>query len=168
MEFEKVIKNRKATRRFSDKPISQEVLNNILEAGRLAPTARNIQPIKIYIVSSEGGLKVIDKASPCRYNAPVVLIICGNKKEAFKKGNHSTYEIDSSIVATHIMLAATDNGVSNIWIDMFDRDILKKELKIDDDFIPVCMMPIGYKSKVCPPSPFHKIRKNIKKIVEYR
>ena len=48
MDFENVIRERKATRKFSDKPVEQEKLEKILEAGRVAPTAKNIQPIKIW------------------------------------------------------------------------------------------------------------------------
>ena len=89
MEFEKVIRERKATRLFSNKKIEKEVLNNILEAGRIAPTAKNIQPIKIYVVESEEGIKKIDKCTPCRYKAPTVLIVCGDKDKAFNKNGES-------------------------------------------------------------------------------
>ena len=61
MEFEEIIRKRTAVRKFSDKALEQEKLDKILEAGRLAPTAKNIQPIKIYVVSSLEGLEKIDK-----------------------------------------------------------------------------------------------------------
>ena len=75
MEFDKVIRDRMVIRKFSDKKVDDETINKILEAGRLAPTAKNIQPIKIYAVSSNEGLLKIDKASRCRYNAQTVLIV---------------------------------------------------------------------------------------------
>ena len=68
MEFKKLIKERCATRSFDSRKIEQEKLDKILEAGRIAPTAKNIQPIKIYVVQSEEGLSKIDMASRCRYN----------------------------------------------------------------------------------------------------
>lgn len=114
MEFDEVIRKRTATRKFSDKLMERNKLDNILEAGRLAPTAKNFQPIKIYIVESRQGLEQIDEVSPCRYNAPTVLIVCGDKDRAFKKGNYSTYEMDACIVATHMMLEATNQGIDNI------------------------------------------------------
>ena len=107
-------------------------------------------------------------ASPCRYGSKTVLLVCGDKEEAFSKDGHSTYETDSCIVATHMMLEATNIGIDNIWIDMFDRNIIREEFNIPQNLIPVCLLPLGYKSKVCPPSPFHKIRKSIDKIVEYK
>ena len=168
MNFEDVIRERKATRLFGNKELGKEKLDKILEAGRIAPTAKNNQPIKIYVIKSEEGLKKVDKASPCRYGAKTVLLICGDKEKAFSKDNHSTYEIDASIVSTHMMLEATNIGVDNIWVDMFDRNIMREEFEIPENLIPVCMLPIGYKAKLCPPSPFHKIRKSIEKIVEYK
>ena len=75
MDFEDVIIKRNSTRSFSDRKITKEELNKILEAGRIAPTAKNNQPIKIYIVESDIGLAKIDKASPCRYGSKTVLVV---------------------------------------------------------------------------------------------
>lgn len=168
MEFEKVIKERKATRRFSDKQVEKEMLDKILEAGRIAPTAKNLQPFKIYVVQSSEGIEKIDKATKCRYGAPTVLIVCGDKDNSYVKDGSPIYQMDASIVTTHMMLEATNLGIDNIWIELFDSNILKKEFNIPENLVPVCLLPIGYKAKLCPPSPFHKIRKSIKKLVEYR
>lgn len=168
MEFEKVIQDRKATRKFSSTKIEKEKLDKILEAGRIAPTAKNLQPFKIYVIESEAGLKKIDKSSPCRYGAQTVLLVCGDKDKAYVKNGNPIYVMDASIVTTHMMLEATNIGVDNIWIEMFDEEIIRKEFNIPDNLIPVCLLPLGYKSKLCPPSPFHKIRKSIDKLVEYK
>ena len=168
MNFDDVISARYSTRSFSNKKISKEELNKILEAGRIAPTAKNNQPIKIYVVQSEIGLVKIDKASPCRYGAQTVLVVCGNKDEAFINGNHSTYETDSCIVATHMMLEATNIGIDNIWIDLFSRDIIKEEFGIPENIIPVCLIPLGFKTENCAPSVNHNRRKAIQEIVEYK
>ncbi len=167
MEFEIVIKERTSTRKFSDKKLEKEKLNKILEAGRIAPTAKNLQPIKIYVVESEEGLKKIDNATRCRYGAKTVLIVCGNKEEAYHKGEYSTYEMDSCIVNTHMMLEATNLGVDNIWIEAFEEDILKEEFNIPNEYTPVCLLPLGYKTEDCPLNPLHEKRKNIEEIVEY-
>lgn len=167
MEFDKVIRDRMATRKFSDKKIDEDTINKILEAGRIAPTAKNIQPIKIYSVSSDEGLFKIDKASRCRYNAPVVFIVCGNIEEAFKRGEHSTYIIDSSIVATHMMLEATNLSVDNIWVDLFDEGILRSEFNIPKSYIPVSLLMLGYKTDDCPYNIMHDKRKELSDIVEY-
>ena len=168
MEFDKVIRERKATRMFSSKKIEKDKLDKILEAGKLAPTAKNLQPIKIYVVESAEGIKKIDKATKCRYGAPTVLIICGDKDNSYVKDGNPIYQMDASIVATHMMLEATNIEVDNIWIELFDGELLRNEFNIPNNLVPVCLLPIGYKAKLCPPSPFHKIRKDIKEIVEYK
>lgn len=168
MEFENVIRRRTSTRKFSDKKLEKERLAKILEAARIAPTAKNAQPIKIYVVESGKGLNSIDKASRCRYGASTVLIVCGNKNEAYHKGEYSTYEMDSCIVATHMMLEATNLEVDNIWIESFDEIVLREEFNIPEEYIPVCLLPLGYKTDDCPVNPLHEKRKTIEEIVEYK
>ncbi|MBP3255187.1 MAG: nitroreductase family protein [Clostridia bacterium] len=167
MELEEVIKNRFSCRKFSDKVVEKEKLNKILEAGRLAPTAKNNQPIKIYVIQSEEAISKLDKGTICRYGAKTVLLICGDKEKAFQDGEYSSYEMDASIVTTHMMLEATNLGVDNIWIRLFDGDILRKEFDIPSNFIPVCLLPIGYKIEECIPSRLHETRKNIDEIVKF-
>ena len=168
MEFDEVIRKRTSTRKFSDKLMERNKLDNILEAGRLAPTAKNFQPIKIYIVESRQGLEQIDEISPCRYNAPTVLIVCGDKDRAFKKGNYSTYEMDACIVATHMMLEATNQGIDNIWIEYFDKELLIEKFYIPENLEPICLIPLGYKAEDCPANSLHEVRKDISEIVEYK
>ena len=168
MEFEEIIRKRTSVRKYSDKKLEQEKLDKILEAGRLAPTAKNSQPIKIYVVQSADGLNKLDKASRCRYGANTVLIICGNKEEAYHKGDYTTYEMDSCIVATHMMLEATNLDVDNIWIESFDENILREEFNIPTEYTPVCLLPLGYKAEDCPVNPLHDKRKNVEDLVEYK
>lgn len=167
MEFDKIIEVRQSTRKFSETKPDNETVTKILEAGRRAPTAKNVQPVKIYVAESEKALAAIDKASPCRYGAPMALLVCVDKGEVFCNGAHSTAEIDGSIAATHLMLAATNYGVDNIWIEMFDRGIIKKELGIPENILPVCLLPLGYRADDCPVSRNFHNRKPLEDIVEY-
>ena len=166
MEFETVIRERHATRKFSNQKIEKEKLEMILEAGRLAPTAKNLQPIKIYVVEEK--VEELDQATPCRYHAPVVLVVCGDYEKAFQKENYSTYEMDAVIVATHMMLEATNIGVSNIWVEMFQEEVLRELLDIPSHFKPICLLPLGYEAEDGPISPNHTRRKELSEIVEYR
>ena len=168
MEFEKVIRERTAIRKFKNEQIKKEELNSILNAGRLAPTAKNIQPQKIYVVESKEGIEKIDRVSPCRYNAPTVLVVCSNKDIAFKKEDYSTYEMDACIVATHMMLEATNIGLGSIWIEFFDTEKLKQEFNLDNNIEPICLIPIGYVADDYNGNPMHNVRKNIEDIVEYK
>ena len=165
MEFDKVIKERKSTRLFSNKQVEKALLDKILEAGRIAPTAKNKQAFKIFVVNTKEGLKKIDKASPCRYGAKTVLIVCSDLDNCYRLDKK---DVDSSIVATHMMLEATNLGVDNIWIGMIKDDILKSEFDLPDNLDVTCLIPLGYKAALCPPSPWHNKRKDIEELVEYR
>ena len=168
MEFEDIIRKRTSVRKFSDIKLGEEKLDKILEAGRVAPTAKNNQPIKIYIVNSSKGIDKIDKASRCRYGEQTVLIVCGNKEDAYHKGDYTTAEMDSCIVATHMMLEATNIGVDNIWVESFDESILREEFDIPSEYTPFLLMPLGYKTEDCPINPLHNKRKSLEELVEYK
>ena len=166
-DFETVIRNRTATRKFKEKKIEIEKINKIIEAGRLAPTAKNLQPQKIYVANSNEAIEKIDKVSPCRYGAPTVLIVCSDKNIAFTKGKYSTYEMDACIVATHMMLEATNIGVDNIWLEMFDKQELIKQFNLKENIEPICLIPIGYKADDYTGNPLHNQRKDLKETVEF-
>ena len=70
MEFKEVVKNRYSCKKFDGREITDEQLEAILEAGRLAPTAKNLQEQHIYVAQTGEALAKIDKATPCRYGAP--------------------------------------------------------------------------------------------------
>ena len=128
MEFTEVVKNRYSCKKFSDGKITAQQLNEILEAGRLAPTAKNLQEQHIYVVQSEEGLAKIDKVTPCRYGATTVLVVAFDKNNVFTYpgGKRDSGIEDASIVATHMILAAHNAGVDSCWINFFDPDVLAK------------------------------------------
>jgi len=169
MEFEKLINERYACRKFSSKKIERELIDKILEAGRVAPTAKNLQPIKIYVFQSEESLKKIDQVSPCRYGAPVVLAIAYKHdeewKSPFNNKEHSGVE-DVAIVATHMMLEAKNVGLDSCWVKYFDSVKFCEVFAIPENETCVLLLPIGYGE--IGPGPLHKQKKDISKLVEYR
>lgn len=167
MEFNDVIRKRTATRKFSNKKILQEDISKILEAGNLAPTAKNLQPQFIYVVVSLEGLEKIDKITPCRYSAQCCLLVCSDKDKAFHKDEYSTFEIDATIVATHMILEATNLNIDSTWIEAFDKNEAKDIFEIDDNLEPVCIINLGYKTDDCPENSMHNQRKNINEMIKY-
>ena len=167
MEFDKVIRERTAVRKFKDIAVEESKLNKILESGRLAPTAKNIQPQVIYVIQNEDGIKKINEASPCIYGAKTVLLVCSNKDLAFTKGDYSTYEMDACIVATHMMLSATNEGVDNIWVEMFDKDKIRSSFEIDDNIEPICLIPLGYRTDDYKGNSLHNVRKELTETIKY-
>lgn len=168
MDFETVIRKRESTRRFSDKKLEREKLEKILEAGRLAPTAKNLQDFRIYIVESESAIKKLDEAHPCRYGAPTSLIVCADNRESFTTDEiHKSGEIDACIVATHMMLEATNLDVDNIWTWAWGNTKLVQEFAMPEGVEPICVLPLGYRSEEDHGSHNHGVRKDVAELVEY-
>ena len=117
MEFKEVIKNRFSCRKYSDKEVEAKKLTAILEAGRLAPTAKNLQEQRVYVLQSSAALAKIDSVMPCRYGAPVVIAVAYDKNNVFTyPGGKKQYgDEDAAIVATQMILAATDEGLNSLW-----------------------------------------------------
>ena len=111
-------------------------LTEILEAGRVAPTAKNFQEQRIYVLQSEESLAKLDKVTPCRYGAPTCLVVAFDKNSVFTYpgGKRDSGVEDAAIVATHLMLAAANAGVDSCWLNFFDPDELAKELGYDAGF----------------------------------
>lgn len=157
MDFEKVIKDRYSVRKFEDKMISDEDLSKIMEAGLLAPTAKNIQPQRIFILKSKENIEKINKLSKCIYGAPVVLMCCYDKSVSWKNiyTNDDAGVEDTTIACTQMMLEAWNLGIGSCWVNLYNPIELKREFNLDENIIPVCLLPIGYISNKSIPSPMH-------------
>ena len=168
MEFKEVIRNRYSCKKYSARQIEKEKLTSILEAGRLAPTAKNLQPQRIHVLTKAEDLAKLDTVSPCRYGAPVVLIFTYNSDEEWKHpeeaGVHSGVE-DVSIVATHIMLQATELGLGTTWVNMFRNSRLEKVFDLPANEKSVLIMPIGFPADNAKPSRMHTKKKPLDKTV---
>lgn len=170
MEFLDVVKERYSVRKFNDEVVSSELLKKILEVGLLAPTAKNIQPVKIYVLQSKEALEKLDSLTHCRYGASTVLLFTYNNDEDWKNpledGIHSGIE-DVSIVATHIMLSAKNEGVDTCWCNYFANSKLEELLNIPKNEKSVLIMPIGYADETSKPAPGHSESKNFDDIFKY-
>lgn len=166
MEFDKVIRERFSCRKFDGRRVSKDNLVKILEAGRLAPTAKNMQPEVIYVIEKE--LDKVDEVTPCRYGASTCLLVCSNKDIAWSSEDYSSYEMDASIVATHMILKATDLGLNSIWVRRFEREDVWRVFDIPKNIVPICFIFVGYIDKDGKMNPLHEVRKNIDDIVIYR
>ena len=146
MEFTEVIENRYSCKDYTDKQVEKEKLTKILEAGRVAPTAKNLQEQKIYVVQSKEYLAKIDACTSCRYHAPTVLVVTYDKNNVFTypgEKRDSGVE-DATIVATHLLLAAYNEGIDSCWINFFDPQKIAQELNLPENEEVVMMLDLGY------------------------
>lgn len=148
MKIIEEIVNRRSIREYSKKPIEQEKLARILEAGRLAPTARNQQDWQIIIVSdTQIKNTLVDQASPRQEflkQAPIILAACALNPDYIMRCGHPAYLIDLAIVLEHIALQAVREGLGTCWIGSFDESKAKNVLKIPDHVRIVELMSLGY------------------------
>lgn len=169
MEFYEVIKNRYSCRKFSNKQIDKDKLNRILEAGRIAPTAKNTQEQRIYVLSTEEKLKLFDTVCPCRYNAPIVLIVAFDKDITFtypggkKKGGDE----DATIVATHMMLAAKNEGIDSCWLNRIDPEEVREKFGLPENEEVVMALDLGIADSDAKPSENHLKRFDLDKTVKF-
>lgn len=169
MEFTKLAEKRYSCKKFSDLQVNKDTLNDILEAGRLAPTAKNLQEQHVYVVTSEDALAKIDQVTPCRYGAPVVLIVAFNKNNVFTYpgGKRQSGIEDATIVATHMILAAADNSVDSCWVNNFDPDKLHDLLGLPEDEEILMLMDLGHAAEGFTPLPNHYSRKPLTETVAF-
>lgn len=170
MNFIELSKKRFTVRKFSDAVVEKEKLDKMMEAGNTAPTAKNNQPQRIYVLQSKEALDKLDTLTPCRYGAGTVLLFTYNTDEDWKnpkeEGVHSGVE-DVSIVATHIMLQAAELGVDTTWINFFGNTELEKAFNLPENERSVLLMPVGYREKGTEPFPTHDQKKSLEDIVTY-
>ena len=169
MEFSEVIKERYSCKQYDGRSVERQKLNAILNAGRLAPTAKNLQEQRIYVIEGEENLKKIDEVTPCRYNAGTCLLVAFNKDTVYTYPNSdrdSGIE-NAAIVATHMMLAAADEGVDSCWVNCMDIEKTKAIFSLPDNEEVLMIMDLGYAAPDAQMNPNHNIRKDLKETVIY-
>lgn len=162
-----MIAERYSCKNFNGVKAAAEALQEVLEAGRLAPTAKNLQEQHVYVVESEDGLGKIDQVTPCRYGASTCLVV------AFDKTNVYTYPgrkrdsgiEDATIVATHMLLAAHDAGLDSCWVNNFDPDRLAQLLALPANEEILMILDLGYATEGSGPLPNHFSRKPLSETV---
>ena len=169
MEFKEVVKNRYSCKKYSDRPVEADKLAAILNAGRLAPTAKNLQEQRIYVLQSAEALAKVDELTPCRYGAPTVLAVAFDSKNVFTYpgGKRDSGVEDATIVATHMILAAADESVDSCWLNFLDPDALAKDLGLPENEEILMVMDLGYAAEGAGPLPNHGSRKPLEETVSY-
>lgn len=158
MTFMELAKSRFSVRAYQPQPIEDEKLQRILEAGRVAPTACNNQPQKIYVVKSEEARAKLATVCPCTFNAPVILVVCYDLERTWKNPRMPGYqsgETDASIVCTHMMLEAWEQGIGSCWVGFFSSDDVVQTLGLPETVRVSALLPLGYPADNAVPAALH-------------
>ena len=145
MEFMDVVTGRESIRKYDGRKPTEEQINQILEAGRWAPTAFNKQPQRVFILESDEALSKMDQVHPCRYKAPVVLLVCGDATAAAGHGDNSTAAVDATIAATHMLLAAYNAGVDSVWAGVHEPEKTREVFGLPETMVPICFIDLGFR-----------------------
>jgi nitroreductase len=155
MELMEAIRARRSIRRFLEQPVEEEKILAVLESGRLAPSAKNMQDWRFIVVRDQATrqkLAVAAKDQQFVAQAPVVIAACGTSSYIMTCGQ-PTCSIDVTIALDHMTLAAASLGLGTCWIGAFYEDQAKKILGVPDEIRVVALMPLGYPAEDPLPRP---------------
>jgi nitroreductase len=166
MEYSELIAKRYSVRAYKPDPVEDEVLQRVLEAARLAPTAANRQPFQLMVIHTAGRTAELKRI----YNrdwfvqAPLVICGCGILDQGWvrKDGKNHT-DVDVAIVMDHLILAAANAGLGTCWIAAFDPSAARQVLNLPDGVEPIIFTPLGYPADL----PRSKEREALTKLVRY-
>ena len=151
-----VILSRRSIRRYEDKEIPKDVLDQIVEAGRQSPSAANKQPYRFVIITDfEIKQKMAGRFSRFLKKAPFIIVGCANPK-ALLTGKWSI--IDTTIALENMVIAAWSLGIGSCWIGSFKEQKIKELLKIPQGWKVVALVTFGYAAET--PKPRKKKQKN--------
>ena len=171
MDVKKAIKSRRSIRKYQDKPVPDDLVNDVINAARLAPSGNNAQPSRYLIIKDNETKKKLKDNNIIRdkwvYDAPVIIVCCTDPKAYVKsvKGWDNTNEIrairDLSIASSYLMLQATELGLGTCYCGWVEKNKIKEILGIPQDFIVLFVITLGYPAE----KPEARPRKEIEEII---
>ncbi len=171
MDFLELAKNRYSERFFDSRPVEQDKLDRILEAGRIVPTACNYQPQRFYVIRSKEALGKLKTVTPFHYNAPLVILVCYDADTVWRNPgdrwyrNYNSGEQDASIAATTMMYEAEELGIHTIWVRGFASQTVADTFGLPENMIPVMMLGLGYPNERARANAWHYKRNPIEDFV---
>ena|SRR3989338_1520711 len=161
------IKTRRTVRKYIDAPVSWELITNVIDAGKAAPSSGNLQNWKFIIVLNKDKRAAIAEACLQQYwmaDAPCHIVVCGETNKAIRfygiRGDR-LYTIQNCAAACQNMsLAAHHLGLGSAWVGAFDENMLKRALGIPDEVRPQAVITLGYPGESVP-EPLHQTIENV-------
>jgi nitroreductase len=166
MEFRELIQTRYSVRAYKPDPVGEEVLGQVLEAMRLAPSAANRQPYQFIVVRTKSRETALRRIYDRGWfvQAPLVICACGLPAQNWVRSDGKNYnDVDVAIAMDHLVLAAADLGLGTCWIAAFDPAAAREVLGLPDGVEPVAFTPLGYPAD----QPGPKERKALSELVQY-
>ncbi|OPY48844.1 MAG: nitroreductase A [Methanosaeta sp. PtaU1.Bin112] len=159
MDLMQAIRARRSIRAFQERPVEEDKLLAVLDAGRLAPSARNMQDWRFIVVRDAAMRRCLAAAARDQQfvgQAPVVIVACGTS-DLVMTGGQPAYAIDVAIALDHMTLAAPALQLGTCWIGAFYEDKVKEILGIPPEIRVVALLPLGYPAQQPEPRPRKKM-----------
>lgn len=150
MSFMDLCRERYSVRKFDPRPVEEEKLEQILEAGRIAPTACNYQPQRVYVVKREEARAKLSSVTRMTYGAPLVLLVCYDANESWKNTpqtfgeDYDGGEMDACIVGTQMMYMATELGLGTLWARGFNARQIHDIMGLPENIRVSFLLDVGY------------------------
>ena len=169
MDFLKLAESRFSVRAFSDRKVEKDVIEKILRAGQLAPTACNFQPQRIMVLESGEALAKLRKCTRSHFGAPLAMLVCHDRDVCWTReyDGKPSGDIDASIVCTHMMLEAAELGIGSTWVMFFDPAAIRSEFELPDTLEATALLVMGYPKEGTQPGPKHAEKKAIGETVRF-
>ncbi len=141
MDVLEAIQKRKSTRKYEQKEIPKATLEKLLEAARLSPSAKNIQPWHFIVVTDREKRKALSKGMFAKFikDTPAVIALCGNEK-----ASPDWYVVDVALAGENMVIAATAEGLGTCWVGSFDEAEVKQLLGVPENLRVVALLAVGY------------------------
>lgn len=153
MSVLKQIKERYSVRQYEDRPVEPEKLETVLEAARLAPSARNVQEWRFVVVQDAATRsQLVEAAYGQKFvgAAPVVIACCATNSDYTMRCGQAAHPIDLAIAIEHMALQAVEEGLGTCWIGAFDPDQVCALLNIPSNIVVVELLVLGYPADTAP------------------
>lgn len=167
MEFLDLAKKRYSVTQYSARRIEPGVLDKILEAGMLAPTACNQQPQRILVIRTQDRKQKLSRLAKADMYFDTALLVCWDETACWHRpaDGKSSGEIDASIVTTHMMIEAADQGVGTIWVMNWDPDKMRETFALPENIQPMALLYMGYPIEGSTPRANHAVTKSVTDIL---
>ncbi len=167
--FLELAERRFSVRKYAQTPVEQEKIDKILRAAQVAPTAKNNQPQRIYVLKSEESIAKINQLSKSAYRAPVVFMVCYDVTGVWTNpldNNAHSGETDAAIVGVHMMFEAAEQGLATCWVKNFNPKEVAEAFDIPSTQQVSFLIDCGYADKNAKPAPMHSNKKEISDFVK--
>ncbi len=164
MEFLELAKKRYSVRDYSEKPVDDVLLDKVLEAGRLAPSACNNQPWVFIVIRDEDSRKKLESVYTREWflRAPVIIAVCCDRSASWKRADGKDFgDVDAAIALDHMTLAAAEAGLGTCWVANFNAAEARKLLMLPANIDPIAFTPVGYPGPEAKPKKSRKGRDEI-------